>query len=245
MLGEPPPTQADLHFKIFDIPVRISPFFWVLAIVLGLRDPDPIHLLIWVGAVFVSILVHEMGHALMIRRYGYRPWITLHQLGGLASYNPYRESPQSKIAISLAGPAAGFLLASLIIAIIAATGHLIGFRLFPQPVVFEPYGIATFGPVDYLIFDLLFVNIFWSVANLLPIYPLDGGQVARELFVVADSGRGIQRSLWLSIFTAVACGIIALRFGEIFITVLCGFLAYSSWATLQAYQGRGGGFGPW
>jgi stage IV sporulation protein FB len=65
LIGEPPPTQADLHFRLFGIPVRVHPFFWVATLFLGMagKTADPVNTLIWVAVVFVSILVHEFGHA--------------------------------------------------------------------------------------------------------------------------------------------------------------------------------------
>ena len=86
LLGEPPPTQGDLHFRILGFPVRVHPFFWVSTLLLGMGggEADPVETLIWIGVVFISILVHELGHAVMQRRYGGRPWVTLYGLGGLA-----------------------------------------------------------------------------------------------------------------------------------------------------------------
>ena len=115
LLGEPPPTQADLHFRVFGIPVRVHPLFWIVTLFLGLaaaRRPIRCETLIWVAVVFVSILVHELGHALMQRYFGGHPWITLYGFGGLASCNDCDRSPRSQILISLAGPVAGFLLAA-------------------------------------------------------------------------------------------------------------------------------------
>ena len=88
LLGEPAPTQADLHFRIFGFPVRVHPLFWVVTVLLGLQGrADPFETLVWVGVVFVSILVHELGHATLERTFGGHPWITLYSFGGLASCN--------------------------------------------------------------------------------------------------------------------------------------------------------------
>ncbi len=69
---EPPRTAYDLHFQIAGIPVRVHPLFWLATLILGSNswsgdgnvDPDAgMKLLIWVGVMFVSILVHELGHS--------------------------------------------------------------------------------------------------------------------------------------------------------------------------------------
>ena len=109
ILNEPPRSQYDLNFSLLGIPVRVHPLFWLVAVLLGIRgNEDPVPILIWVGVVFVSILVHELGHALTARWYGWEPWITLHSFGGLASYRPTFHDPTSRIVITLAGPGAGF-----------------------------------------------------------------------------------------------------------------------------------------
>ena len=72
LLGEPPRTGGDLNFQLFGIPVRVHPLFWLIAVLLGISgDPQPAEILLWVVAVFVSILVHELGHALTMRAFGH------------------------------------------------------------------------------------------------------------------------------------------------------------------------------
>ena len=64
LFAEPPPSQGDLRFRFFGFPARIHPFFWLVTVLLGARgDVSAVDLLVWVVVVFVSILVHELGHA--------------------------------------------------------------------------------------------------------------------------------------------------------------------------------------
>ncbi|HWC89961.1 MAG TPA: hypothetical protein VG433_09905, partial [Pirellulales bacterium] len=109
MIGEPPPAPGELHFAVLGIPVRIHPLFWLMSLLLGYSGTqgEPSLLFFWVLAVLISVLVHEMGHALVIRHYGWQPRITLYGMGGLASYNAVRIDPRTHIVISLAGPLAG------------------------------------------------------------------------------------------------------------------------------------------
>ncbi|MFV2068302.1 MAG: site-2 protease family protein [Pirellulales bacterium] len=258
LLGEPPPTQADLHFRILGIPVRVHPFFWLVALFLGMGGSEtrPVDALTWVAAVFLSILVHEMGHALAARRHGWHPSITLYGLGGLATYTPTHETTRSRVLISAAGPAAGFLFALLIILAVRLSGHPIGLvgtsapldfdaigapALMRQPLVlvdiyFAPLGI---GQLDPLVADLLVVNILWGIVNLFPVYPLDGGQIARELLVTANPREGIRQSLWLSVGCAAGLASVALMRNSLFAMLMFGYLAYTSYRTLQAYSGSG------
>jgi Zn-dependent protease len=257
LLAEPPRTNFDLHFRIFGIPVRVHPFFWLIALLSGARAGiSPKQTLIWMAALFVSILVHELGHAVAILFYGYRPWVTLHWLGGLASYDRgFSESyysyddrssrPLTQIVISLAGPIAGFLLAAGIVAAVFASGGIVRFSLGGAYLFdWELLGISNFN-LGYLLDCLIFINLFWGLINLLPVYPLDGGQISRELFLMADTKRGIEWSLQLSMAAAIAMAIYALiRFDRpFFVVLLFGFLAFGSYQALAAYRGFGGRWG--
>ena len=254
LIGEPPRTQADLNFVLFGVPVRIHPFFWVISILLGLNSGDgqdsgdATSLLTWIVVIFVSILVHEFGHAVAIRYFGWRPWITLYAMGGLASHHqdhsPNAGRPSVQIIISLAGPAAGFVLAGIVIATLYLTEHstdFMGVEIGTGDPIFR-------DKIRYLVIQLLWVNIMWGLVNLLPVYPLDGGQVAREIFTLFGARQGIVNSLKLSVITAAAMAAVGLfHFGSFYIALMFGFLAYSSYQALQAYSGRGGygGGRPW
>lgn len=243
ILSEPPRTRYDLNFSLLGIPVRVHPLFWLVALLLGVHGNEaPQLIIIWVAAVFVSIVVHEMGHAFAARSYGWEPWITLHGFGGLASYRPTYRTPVGQIVISLAGPGAGFLFAALIVGLLAATGHrpTYGWR-FGLPVEFVPY--KSFA-MNYLVLDLLYVNIFWGLVNLLPIYPLDGGQISVEAFGLVNPRDGLRQALWLSVIVSAGAGVFALvRLHDTFLAIFGAYLAYTSYVTLQSYFGAGGGWG--
>jgi len=254
LLGEPERTRADLNFSLGPFRVRIHPFFWLIGVLLGpwrSERPDVVKLmLIWMAAFSVSILIHELGHALVMRAYGFRPWITLYGLGGLTSrgdlgmYASRQLSAGGEILISAAGPAAGFSLAGLLLLVVMAAGHdvVIGFsgglpRVDWAGDVGSPY-------LDDLLWYLVAVNIYWGLLNLMPVYPLDGGQITREILVATSPQEGIRQSLVLSIATAVVLALIGLMQGRhgIFLALLFGYLAWINYATLQRYSGRGG---PW
>ncbi|MBL9161196.1 MAG: hypothetical protein JNL18_00485 [Planctomycetaceae bacterium] len=253
-LSEPPPSQGDVRFRVFGFPVRVHPYFWLVTGIMGLRSGDqgtrPAELLTWVGVVFVSILVHELGHAVMQRRFGGHPWITLYGLGGLASCDDCDRSSRSQIIISLAGPAAGFLLAGILIAVMSLSGYQAAIQWAARPDVemLKPSGFALYRlwvvwerlPTQFansLVFDALFVNIAWGIINLLPIYPLDGGRVSRELLTLKNPRDGIVLSLQISAITAIAMAIVgAVAWQSIYTAIMFGYLAYSNYQTLQAYR---------
>jgi Zn-dependent protease len=239
-----PPTRYDLRFSIGEIPVRVHPLFWLIALLLG-SSGDLSTIPVWIVVVFISILIHELGHALAFRFYGIRSQIVLHAMGGLtipeatpwgtgwASVSP---NPRQQIIISLAGPFAGFSFALLIMAVTALTGgslltsNLFGF--IPLPLT----ALMPFGGRVLSIFMtmLLFVNVFWGIFNLLPVYPLDGGQVTRNALIQYDPRDGVRKSLWLSV---IAGAVIALVGGflmdSVYIALLFGVLAFQSYQSLQ------------
>ncbi len=253
LLSEPPPSQWDLRFSLFGFPVRVHPFFWLIALVLGVSLDEMRAVLIWIVAVFLGILVHELGHAFLMRLFGLRPWIVLYGLGGLTCHDPsqlaYSRADTSgrQISISLAGPGTGFLLVAVIVGILLATGQTVDSRFgFPFGISVYAVGLAT-PTLNLFVNFLLFVCLAWGLLNLLPIYPLDGGQVAREIFLRFNPSQGIRRSLILSLVTAsIMTGVAVLNLlqhpgslggGSLFIPLLFGYLAYSSYAMLQAYGG--------
>jgi Zn-dependent protease len=242
-LPEPPRTPYDLSFVLFGIPVRVHPMFWLVCLLFGMNGrSEPMGVLLWVVAVFVSILIHEMGHALAIRAHGWQPAITLHAMGGLASYRPTRRTTSSEIAIALAGPVAGFLFAAFVLALISAAGHAVYFdwRALPHdPVDFEPFANRR---VNIFINYLLFINIFWGLVNLLPVLPLDGSHVARELLAVQSPGDGLRQSLVVSLVVGAAMALYAVtRMHDNYVAIMFGYLAYNSYAMLQSFGGPFGG----
>ena len=263
--SEPPRTAYDLHFRIADIPVRVHPLFWLAALILGTAgdwdaqgnvNPEAgMQLLIWTGVLFVSILVHELGHSFVMRYFGQLPRIVLYMLGGLAitdTESNYgrraagRRTPQQQILISLAGPGAGFVLAGATVALLVSLGGQFQFDLTAPPFFSYSPPPNAVRPLQIMIGGLLSFNIFWGLVNLLPVIPLDGGQVARELFEMADHWNGLVRCLWLSVITGVVVAAASWLFlHSVFMALLFASLAASNYMTLQQISGGGSGGRPW
>jgi Zn-dependent protease len=232
---EPPPTRFDLRFRLARFPVRIHPFFWLSTLGLTLRSNiSALDVAIWVCAVLVSILVHELGHALAFRRFGCDARITLYGFGGLASAEPGRTgAPKgwSRIIVSAAGPFAGFALAGAVIVAVLVSGHQVPVMSWTLGSGAPIQGLALF----VLVADLMFINVIWGLVNLLPVHPLDGGDIALELARKRYPARGVERSVWLSFYTALVVAIAGLVvFHDVFILILFGYLAAMSWNVLRA-----------
>jgi len=268
LIAEPPQTPWDVHFSVLGFPVRIHPLFWLVGLLLGFSGGKDagIHLLIWFVAFFCSILIHELGHALMIRRFGRPAHIVLYAMGGLAiegrpsagfgspwsfdsytGFQPRQRTPAEQILISAAGPGIQFLLLGLIIAILKATGGTVKLETDEFPPYFIPQLGGNLGQnpnMGMLVALLLHINLWWPIINLLPVLPLDGGQIAMQVLTQHDPWSGTQRALWLSVIVGGAMAVFALiTMRQPLTMMLFASLAVSSYVTLQ--QMGGGGRKPW
>lgn len=211
--------------------------FWLMTALMrwsGGADMPPKIVLIWVGVVFISILIHELGHAVAFRYFGSDASIVLYQFGGLAIPTHSPRGVWQRVAVAFAGPAAGFLFAFLILILLAATGHRIEFELDWIPFIWSRISEENAAiAVD----DLMFVNIYWGLFNLLPIYPLDGGQISRNLLMRYDYRDGLRNSHMLSVVTAVAVAAYVWfdSEGQRPLTVLMlGFLAFQNYQEMSS-----------
>ena len=244
----PPRTRLDLNFTFFGIPVRVHPLFWLLTLLFGASSGSITGLLIWIFVVFISILIHELGHSFMMRVYNQDSYIVLHMAGGLTVPTSSRRSGRwantvddttQQILISLAGPFAGFLLAAIVLVVVALMGGLITIDWFlgiiPLPNAYLP-GVSRI--INAIVASLLWVNVFWGLINLTPVFPLDGGNVARQLFVRIYPWDGIRKSLWLSVISGAVVALVGLVFlRSIFMVFLFGFLALQSYQMLRGFGG--------
>lgn len=193
MFGQANETQYDLRFDLFGIPVRIHPIFWLSSAWIVWDGNDPARVFVGVLCVLVSVLIHEIGHAVMSRRYGFPSQIVLYFLGGYAT--GARFSTWKNVRVSAAGPGAGLFL-------FAITYFVFRYLLSNHEDLLVGDHIA-----GYSIRWLLFMNLMWSVINLIPCLPLDGGQIAQVLIHHYAPQRATERVMQVSI---VASGGVAL-----------------------------------
>ena len=220
MFGTVAPTQYDLRFSIFGIPVRVHPLFWLVSLFMARSRHDPKLILIWVVCVFVSILIHELGHALTAQYFGWPPHIVLYSCGGYASYNPtWGHTTGRNILILLAGPGAGFVLYGLLYGIERLLIH--------QGTHLSFYALVAFS-------DMEWINLWWGLVNLLPVHPLDGGQICRAALKHWRPFAGVDISLKISFVTAIGAGLAAYKYtGDWYPPLLFGVLAYMNFQELQ------------
>lgn len=155
--------------------------------------------------VMASVLVHELGHALAADRLGMRTLdIMLHGFGGLCRYQGHT-SAKNRMLIALAGPAAGLLL-----------GIGAGVAFFTVGDMLPP-------TARHLVWFLFVVNIFWTVFNLLPMYPLDGGSALRSgLATRMPARKAAEITRWVSLVVGGLVVLFGLRTGEYFLVIIAG-----------------------
>jgi stage IV sporulation protein FB len=148
-----------LRFHVGPFPVTVELMFWLSALLLGMSG-GPLEIAIWVAVVFVSVLVHELGHAMVGLWLGGRPEIRLQAFGGV-TFPFLRKRPGAllQIALSVAGPLAGLLLGG--VAWVALHG----------------LSLSRGGIPGYSLRLIAVTSVRWAALNLLPILPLDGGHV--------------------------------------------------------------------
>ena len=200
MLLDNQPTAFDLRFRFLGFPVRVSPFFWLVMALFGQNEfQRGIEFgLIWVACGFISILVHELGHALAMRRFGSPARIELFAFGGMATASYASPSAYRRLWIAAAGPAAGATL----FGIVYGTQEL--------------FDWARTNPYTTVIYSALFMmNLYWTIFNLLPIWPFDGGHILREMLVIRNVRQPDFQTQKISFVFALVLGIfgIAMNFG--------------------------------
>ncbi|HUP76010.1 MAG TPA: M50 family metallopeptidase [Acidimicrobiales bacterium] len=212
MLPQYGQRAGGLHFRVFGFPVRVDPFFFFIVVALGFATHSTVGgMVAWFAVVFVSILIHELGHAFAARAVGSDAiGIELQSMGGLTAYRPRRTlSRLEQIGVSLAGPFSGFALGT--VALVLA--HLLDVSM-------------TRSGDNVVLFDLLWVNFGWGLFNLLPVLPLDGGMVMQNLMPGDENVRG-RRAALLSIAILIAAAVISIRmeffFGVIYAALLAAF----------------------
>lgn len=207
-----------LRFTAFGFPVAVDPWFWIVSVLLGIQLPPPL-IVVWVGVVFVSVLVHELGHAFVSRSYGFRTHILLYSFGGLTfSEGGGRLAHRKQILLSVAGPFAGFSFAAALYAL--------------DELVLREMDVP--GMLASAVFLLLYVNFFWGLINLLPVLPLDGGRVMESIVYMIKGARAQDLPLQISVGVGGAVAIYCLTRNDIFLAALFGWMAFNAYSSLQS-----------
>jgi stage IV sporulation protein FB len=234
-------TPYDLRFRLLDIPVRVHPLFWLTAALLNWSDHDLPRVIMWIACVFVSILVHEFGHGLMAKAFRGSPSVVLYAMGGLC-YSQGERTPSQRLAVLFLGPGAGFLLCALVMLIasllygISPSEHaemlmaLLGLTSNP------PTALGRFTSITpaLIYWYMVKINFLWGLINLLPVWPLDGGQVTQVILTMFDRRHGVRRGHIVSLLTAGIIAVLAAYNEDYYLALMFGILAFMNYQTLQS-----------
>jgi Zn-dependent protease len=207
-----------VEFSLFRIPIRIHLWFWLMALWLWTLNSEQgwAGLLIWVLVVFQGILMHELGHALTGRAFGRQPRIELVALGGLTWWEQREPmSPGRSLAVSAAGPAVGIVIGLLAL------------------VLKDSIRLPAESLEIYTLNALIWVNLGWGLLNLVPVLPLDGGNIVASLFAFFSPSRGRLFACYVSFAAIGALLVVTVTFQQYPATILLFLLAFS---TYQAFR---------
>jgi Zn-dependent protease len=155
--------------------------------------------------LFLSILVHELGHSLIGRHFNLRiKNITLWVLGGMAEFERIPKQRGTEALMAIAGPITSILMAGLAWGLQQATP-------------------LSFGGMRFILSYLIYMNLVLAVFNLLPALPLDGGRVFRSLLAMRIAYRKA------TLIAATLSRILAAILG------LVGLLSLNLWLMLIAF----------
>ncbi len=258
MLREPDHSPYDLQFSILGFPIRISWTFWLMTIVLGYHLAQGIDmrfgaaspgvlplLLIWAGCLVVSIVVHELGHAVAFGRCGIASTIVLYHFGGLAipigssrvGRSIGRLDHREELVIAAAGPALQIGSALLLTLGVWWAGlRVAAFDMMPgdfsrwvDPYQGQPIESAvTFAAVNFYVWP----SVMWGLLNLIPVLPLDGGRIAKAL--IAMFGGDLSQALWMSVIVAALMAYVGFTSGQMFIGIFFAWMAIDNYQSIQS-----------
>jgi Zn-dependent protease len=208
------------HFHALRFPVRIELWFVLVGLLMGLqREWLPFgYVFEWIAVVFISVLVHELGHAYAFRRIGQEPRIALTGFGGLTYGSAPFGTRTQDVVTSLAGPLTG-------IVVLGIPAYLLSKQL--------DFGDPLFLRV--LVRDFYWVSFIWSFVNLVPVLPLDGGHVVQAVW-----GRPVARRVSVVAALAMVFFLVSrdYSYGIFLFLILGGLSAY------EIYRERKSSFGP-
>ena len=222
-----------LGVRLFGFPIHIDvSFVLIMGLIgyLGAARTLPL-LVLWIAVATVAILVHELGHAVVARTTGARPAIALTGFGGLTTYVPPRPLTRARsFTIAVAGPLVGLVVAGVV--------WLVAQQVDPT----LEYDSVLRSLLDFA----FFTTFWWSVLNLLPVLPLDGGQAMRELLPGEPAVR-LRRAAVVSLVALVPLLVLAVLFNQVWAGMLLLIFGLNNVQTLREMSptaGQGGGRGP-
>ena len=238
MVDCPQGNAGEWRFSLFGTEVRVKFWFWIaVAVMCGAQETSTV--MLWVAVCLVSILIHEFGHVAALRWCGTGASVVLYGWGGLTAPRRPVRGTLPEFVVALAGPAAGFAvtMATMLVAMLTGGKILAGWHIvFPVLTAVPAVPVAGRGALLWyaLLNDLLWVNFYWGLVNLLPVLPLDGGHAAQAVLEQRDGYSGRRTALWVSAVVAAAVAVLAFAGKSFYLSF--GFLVLAV-SSAQAAEG--------
>lgn len=192
------------------IPIAIHPLFWITSALIGfLAGGGFLAIIAWIFVILVSVLVHEMGHALTACLFGLKPRVELVALGGLTYHQGEKLSFWKQFLIVLNGPVFGFCL------------FLLSWFLLAIPAV----RASSASPI---LMNFFYINLIWTLLNLVPVLPLDGGQLLRIVLESFFGAKGFRYALIVGITISVSISLFFFLFQNFLAGSLFFLFAFQS-----------------
>ncbi|MEM7013992.1 MAG: site-2 protease family protein [Verrucomicrobiota bacterium] len=231
-----PRDQKPSRFKLFGIPVRIHWTFLILLgwyaamqLLAGANSTQAFVGVVFVIAVFVCVVLHELGHSLAARRYGIQTkGITILPIGGVAQLDEMPKNWRAELVIAIAGPAVNIVIALALLPLL----------LLVNPADLS-LGLIITSPSDFLM-RLIATNIFLVAFNMIPAFPMDGGRVLRAL-LSASLGHWKATNIAARIgqFFAVLLALAGIFFlGNIILVFVAGFVFFAAESERRATRAQ-------
>lgn len=204
------------RFRLF-VPIEVHPSFWLFAALAGFLLTGNLYgMFNWIVVIFFSVLVHELGHAIVAKRFGCHPKVQITAFGGLTSHEPHHLSLFRQFLIVAAGPIFGLLL------------FAISFGLL----FYVPY--FSKGVIANLLDISVRINLFWTLLNLVPTAPLDGGKILSIILRGIMGFKGVRIAHIVGMVVSVMLALLCFALGSYFIGAIFFLFFYQSFEFYKA-----------
>jgi Zn-dependent protease len=218
-----------LTVRLLGFPVQIQLTFLLLGFFIVGTGLNAIGIVLWMATVFLSVLLHELAHAVAARWFGARVHsITIHAFGGVTMWSESTVPVRGwkRFVVAAAGSGVGLVLGLVLYQFVRmGLFGTVAERFIPSPIRF-----LLFNPIDlqsalvFVVGAFIWVSVLWGIVNWLPVSGLDGSTMLAELLRPFLGGRTAQVTRYIGIATAIALGIylwsIGLRFGVFILAFL-------------------------
>lgn len=228
----PPSPWAITLGTVAGIPIRLHMTFLLFLAFLALviyRGPDSGVGLLFLIGVFGCVLLHELGHSLVARKYGIPvSEIVLYPIGGVARMEKIPK-PHEELWIALAGPAVNLVIAIAILIGLIATGSMGTLGSWTSMRVGDGFWIQ----------ELMIANLMLAFFNLIPAFPMDGGRILRAILaLIIGEVPATRIAVAVGQFMAFVMGFIGLVVPSVILIFIAFFVFIGASQEGTYYQSR-------